>query len=263
MASRVLIACALYGTFEPRGGQSASPPHLLAPRADRKYSQLVIARLQIFSATKIMKAIHYDLETTGQGVTHGWLVVKAMVVKTDHWAWRKRIFSRSCRLLILLSRATRWQKKLTWRHICHGLFQRFDIGSCRYLWKCYGGAGAQRHLSTCSAALQNVIVNFGQTAATSRRISCCLHSWLQPRRHSSCLISHKLNPISRASFERASIPLGPGDEWVAQPLVADWEQYTSSVVETKSYWTALVPAPLYIKGAFKKLSSIRYVQCRF
>ena len=90
MASRILIACALYGTFEPRGSQSASPPHLLAPRADRKYSQLVIARLQMFSATKIMKAIHYDLETTGQGVTHGWLVVKAMVVKTDHWALKKK-----------------------------------------------------------------------------------------------------------------------------------------------------------------------------
>ena len=84
MASRVLIACALYGTYEPRGSQSASPPHLLAPRADRKYSQLVIARLQIFSAINIMKTIHYDLETTGQSDTHGWLVVKAMLVNTDH-----------------------------------------------------------------------------------------------------------------------------------------------------------------------------------
>ena len=84
MASCVLIACVLYGTFEPRGSQLASLPYLLAQRADRKYSRLVIARLQIFSAINIMKAIHSDLETTGQSGTHGWLVVKAMLVNTDH-----------------------------------------------------------------------------------------------------------------------------------------------------------------------------------
>ena len=86
MASCVLIACVLYGTFEPRGSQLASLPYLLAQRADRKYSRLVIARLQIFSAINIMKTIYYDLETTGQSDTHGWLVVQAMLVNTGRLA---------------------------------------------------------------------------------------------------------------------------------------------------------------------------------